>query len=96
MIKRLNCLFLVIFLINAGIPTSSAAQGSQGGDSPEVSSTGPGALPVPGKTVGIDLITSRIPAEPFDRVWHMTGPFGGDVTATALLRRKSTITRYGL
>ncbi len=84
MIKRLNCLFLVIFLINAGIPTSSAAQGSQGGDSPEVSSTGPGALPVPGKTVGIDLITSRIPAEPFDRVWQMTGPFGGDVTAMAI------------
>jgi photosystem II stability/assembly factor-like uncharacterized protein len=32
----------------------------------------------------IDFFTSRIAAEGYDRVWQMTGPFGGDVTAMAI------------
>jgi len=84
MIKRLNCLFLIIFLICSGLPTSPVAQVSQSNDSPGASSAGGGAAPIPAKNEGIDLLTSHIPTEPFDRVWQMTGPFGGDVTAMAI------------
>jgi photosystem II stability/assembly factor-like uncharacterized protein len=84
MIKRMNCLFLIIILIGSGFPTPTVAQVSQNNDSPGASSAGVGVAPVPAKNEGIDLITSRIPAEPYDRMWQMTGPFGGDVTAMAI------------
>ena len=84
MIKRMNCLFLIIFLIISGFPTPTVAQVSQSNDSPGASSAGVGSAPVPAKTDGIDLFTSHIPSEPYDRVWQMTGPFGGDVTAMAI------------
>lgn len=32
----------------------------------------------------IDAVSSRVRTEGFERVWQMTGPFGGDVTALAI------------
>ncbi len=41
------------------------------------------------KTAGIGNFTSRITSEGYDRVWQMTGPFGGDVTALTIDPRNS-------
>src|SRR5262245_20756073 len=68
MIKRMNCLFLIIFLISSGIPTTTLAQVPQNNDSPGVPGAGVGVAPVPEKAYGIDLFTSRIQTHAYDRV----------------------------
>ncbi len=41
------------------------------------------------KTAGIGNFTSRIASEGYERIWQMTGPFGGDVTALTIDPRNS-------
>ena len=84
MIKQLNCLFLTVFLIGFVFHTTAGAQVSQDNDSSRASSAGAETAPILAKTGGVDLITARIPSESYDRVWQMTGPFGGDVTAMGI------------
>lgn len=43
---------------------------------------GDGARPT--KSDAISNFTSRIPSENFDRIWQMTGPFGGDVSVLTI------------
>lgn len=43
----------------------------------------------PVKNDGISNFTSRIASEGYDRIWQMTGPFGGDVTALTIDPRNS-------
>ena len=84
MIKQLKCLFLTVFLICFAFSTATVAQVSQDNDSSRASNITPNAAPGSAKPAGVDLFTAHIPSESYDRVWQMTGPFGGDVTAMAI------------
>ncbi len=48
-----------------------------------ISSPG-GRIVRPTNTEAITTITTRISSESYDRVWQMTGPFGGDVTVLTI------------
>jgi photosystem II stability/assembly factor-like uncharacterized protein len=83
MTTQLKRLLLAIFLFGSAFSSAVIAQVAQDGDSSRASSATAGAASV-ARLNGIDLFISRIPSEPYDRVWQMTGPFGGDVTAMAI------------
>ncbi len=83
MIKQLRRLLLTVFFIISVFSPAIIAQVSQDNDSSRASSAVSAAASV-ARLDGIDLFTSRIPSESYDRVWQMTGPFGGDVTAMAI------------
>jgi photosystem II stability/assembly factor-like uncharacterized protein len=84
MIKQLKCLLLTAFLVSPAIPLATVAQGAQDNDPsrtiPTAADTGVNSA----KPGGIDFFAARIPSETYERVWQMTGPFGGDVTAMAI------------
>ncbi|MGE0130221.1 MAG: hypothetical protein AB7U82_19215 [Blastocatellales bacterium] len=84
MIKQLKWRLLTVFFIGSVFPILTVAQVSQDNDSSGASPIGVGAASSLAKADGVDLFTSRIPSESYDRVWQMTGPFGGDVTAMAI------------
>ena len=86
---RMKQLFscLIVFLTIPIINLATFAQGSSelgssrsannlAGDSPRTSTS---AINLD----SIDTVKSRISSEGQDRIWQMTGPFGGDVTALA-------------
>ncbi len=88
MIKQLKCLFLTVFFIGSVFTITTVSQFSHDRGVSLASSAGAGAPAVLAKTDGVELFTSRnasaLPKEPLERVWQMTGPFGGDVTALAI------------
>src|SRR5262245_26348575 len=84
MINQLKRLFLILFLVISACSITTVAQVSQDNDSARASRVTAAATPGSAKPDGIDLVTARIPSESYDRVWQMTGPFGGDVTAMAI------------
>ncbi len=84
MIKRLKCHLLTILLVASAFPTATVAQVSQDNDLSRAPAAGDGATSEPVKTDGVDFFASRIESESYDRMWQMTGPFGGDVTAMAI------------
>ena len=87
---RLKCLvsFLIALLIafSAGIATYAQATSDL---EPHRTTKIPGGEPTrtamrEGMSDPIDTVNSRIRSEDGERVWQMTGPFGGDVTALAI------------
>jgi photosystem II stability/assembly factor-like uncharacterized protein len=84
MIKRLKNFCLVIFLTSFALTSATIAQVTLDSDSARVSSNAAGGPLTSATSDPIDFFTSRIASESYDRVWQMTGPFGGDVTAMAI------------
>ncbi len=84
MIKRLNHPFLAILLTGLAFTFAAFAQASSDNDSARVPPNTTGNPSVLTKSGAIDLFPTRIASEGYDRVWQMTGPFGGDVTALAI------------
>src|SRR5215510_13573300 len=84
MIKQLKCLLLTAFLVSPAIPLATFAQAAQDNDPSRATPIAAEAASGPTKPGGIDFFAARIPSETYDRVWQMTGPFGGDVTAMAI------------
>ena len=66
MIKRANCLFLIIFLICSGFPTSTVAQVSQSNDSPGAPSAGGGAASASAPTTAQTEMQWDDPFDPAD------------------------------
>src|SRR5262245_52741960 len=89
------CSWVILVLIATihqplfGQTTSDVENNRQIGGSPGDSSN----IPPLTKTApdGIDSVSSRTIWEGSDRVWQMTGPFGGDVTALAIDPRNADI-----
>ncbi|MGH9849316.1 MAG: WD40/YVTN/BNR-like repeat-containing protein, partial [Blastocatellia bacterium] len=84
MIKLLKNYFLAILLTSFAFNPATFAQAPADNDASRASSTAAGNSTRPAPSDAIDFFTSRIAAEGYDRVWQMTGPFGGDVTALAI------------
>jgi photosystem II stability/assembly factor-like uncharacterized protein len=72
---------------NDSARASSINSGNHGNGGDSNNSGGKGVADAPSDSVkdkGVDSFASRNPSESYDRVWQMTGPFGGDVTAMAI------------
>ncbi|MCI0524219.1 MAG: hypothetical protein L0Y75_03060, partial [Acidobacteria bacterium] len=84
MIKLLKNYFLAILLASFAFNPATFAQALADNDAARVASIAAGNSTRPAPSDAIDFFTSRIASEGYDRVWQMTGPFGGDVTALAI------------
>ncbi len=84
MIKYPKTIFLTIIIISLAITSATFAQASFDNSSARIPSKVNGDVPPTAASGAIDFFTSRIASESYDRVWQMTGPFGGDVTAMAI------------
>jgi photosystem II stability/assembly factor-like uncharacterized protein len=84
MIKLLKNYFLAILLTSFAFNPATFAQALADSDASRAASTAAGNSTRPAPSDAIDSFTSRIAAEGYDRVWQMTGPFGGDVTALTI------------
>lgn len=79
-LKHCLSFFLTIFLIcNLTIAPLAQDFPLNNADRPAVSVADAASL-----KIGIADFTSRLASESYDRVWQMTGPFGGDVTALTI------------
>ncbi len=79
---------LAVYLILTSINVATFAQATSEIESNPLTRTSAGEAinvsPRPFKSDPIDMVNSRVRTEGFERVWQMTGPFGGDVSALAI------------
>lgn len=82
--KLKHCLSLLItFLLVCLSPISLLAQ-TASNDAGTAAVSGGIKSSRPSANDAVSVITSRVASESFDRVWQMTGPFGGDVTVMTI------------
>lgn len=78
----LSPLLCLLIVLNPSFAALAQGFSINAPDLTENHKKGDDARPI--KSDGISNFTSRIPTENFDRVWQMTGPFGGDVSVLTI------------